>query len=230
MPTETGLQRRQHLQQAWTAPDAFATTLLLLFIDQYDSTAIQDWSDACIKMEIEDDFNVKLPQGNFDRLMVAKDLLTTDNFYTSLPDFIQWCNVLNGDTYDPRSWDPADAQEIAWGISEAMIIEPPEWEEPFSPEVRAYIGAVLDMEGIVKAPDILRLALRNADLETQVHGEFSDDPDMFRAIWQFEESKTSGVNQYVREQVTKLASQLESLPLRTGNTKGIVQKVLQALS
>jgi acyl carrier protein len=181
-------------------------------------------------MEIEDDFGINLPQGSFDRLMVARNLLTTDDFYRSLPDFVQWCGVLNGDTYDPLLWDPADAQEVAWGISEALIIEPPDEEEPFNSEIRAYIGAVLDEEGIMNAPDILRLALRNVDLTAKVHGDFSDDPIMFAAIYGFEKSKTDDINNYTRGQLRLLISQLEQLPLRLGETNGVVQRAVQMLS
>ncbi len=228
MPVTRALFERQKLHAAWTDPQSFGTTLLLLFVDTYGTKSF-GWHHDTTRMEIEDDFDVVLPQGNFDRLMVAIKLLTTDDFYQSPTDFINWCNILSGDRIG-ASWDDADSSEVAWGITEALIIEPPEEEEPFSDEIRAYIGAVLDREGIMTPPDVLKLGLRDmGDIVSTVQGEFSDDPVMFAAIYQFEGDKTRAVNEYIRRQLQLLNRQLEALPIRSGSTRGVVADVLRAL-
>ncbi len=212
-------------QAAWTDPDTFALTLLALFIDHYGTEGLS-WHPATMAMEIEDDFKVKLPQLNHDRLLVGVQLLTTDLFYKSLPDFINFCNVLSGDLFDPAQWDPADSLEVAWGVTEAMLINPPEEEEPFTDEIRSYIGHALDAEGIMNAPDILQLALRDATPDIQ--REFSDDPEMFSAIYQLEADKTADVNTALRRNLAALVQQLESLQLNSGSTKNVVKMLLQA--
>jgi len=217
------------LSAAWVDENTFATTMLIMLIDRYGTEALE-WSPETLLMEIEEDYGIDLPSPNADRLMTAIDILTSDNFYNSLPDFIQQCNILSGDSYDPRSWDPADASEVAWGITEVLIIEPPDGEEPFNDEIRAYIGATLDAEGIIQPPDVLKIAVRGvADLVGQISGEFSDDPVMFGAIYEFESSKTQSINEYVKGNLLKLANQLEQLPLKVGQTAGVVQKVFQTL-
>lgn len=222
-------QGKDRYKEVWTGEATFATSLLLLTVDTY-GTECFDWDFKTLKMEIEEDFNVKLPQVNFDRLMVAINILKTDDFFKSLPDFIAWCNVLDGDVYDPRWFDPADAEEIAWGITEALIIEPPVEEEPFTEEIRAYIGAALDREGILNPPDILRIALRdNPDLFSTVEYEFSDDPEMFSAIYGFESAKTQAINKYVKLKLGLLAQQLGQLPLRSGDASGVMQQVVSQL-
>jgi len=228
MPITSGLFERQKLQRAWTDPQSFATTLLLLFVDAYGTEGC-NWHHETILAEIQDDFRVQLPQGNFDRLMVAIGLLTTDDFYRSAVDFVVWCNVLNGDRIG-TSWDDADSSEVAWGVTEAIIIDEPEEAEPFSDEIRAYIGAVLDREGIITPPDILQLGLRGTkNLVATVQGEYSDDPVMFSAIYDFERSKTDAVNMYIRQRLQLLGQQLESLPIRSGSTRGVLKRVFQAL-
>lgn len=221
---------RNQLRDSWANDDAFATTLLVLLVETYSVEALT-WLPETIAMEIEEDFDVRLPRANIDRLMTAIALQTTDDFYKSLPDFVQFCNILSGDSYDPRVWDLADSEEVAWGITEAMIIEPPEEEEPFTDEIRAYIGATLDAEGIIQPPDILKIALRGApDIVGQISGDFSDDPEMFGAIYDLEGAKTSAINQYVKGNLLKLGHQLEQLPLAVGETAGVVQKVFQTLA
>lgn len=228
MPVATS-QGKIRYQEVLTGDATFATALLLLIVDVYGTEAFE-WDFKTLRMEIEEDFDVEMPQATFDRLMVAINLLTTDDFYKSLPDFITFCNILDGDRYDPRVFDPADPEEIAWGITEALLIEPPDEDEPFTEEIRAYIGAALDMQGIINPPDILRLALRdNPDLFATVQGEFSDDPDMFGAIYQFEDQKTSAINAYVKQKLQLLAAQIEALPLRNGEAAGVVQQVIGSL-
>lgn len=219
----------KQLSQVWVNEDAFATVLLILLMDQYGLEATE-WSAETILMQIEEDFGVAVPKPNLDKLMVAIDLLTSDSFYKSLPDFVNWCNVLAGDGYDPTEWDPADAAECAWGITEALLIEPPDEENPFTDEILSYIGAVLDAEGIMNPPDVLRIALRDReDITGTVSGEFSDDPELFGAIYGFEASKTQEINRYVKANLMAVAQQLDALQLSEGQTKGVVERMLRSV-
>jgi hypothetical protein len=211
----------------WTNPDAFTTTLLVLFLDKYGTEGLK-WDPATIAMEVEQDFGVALSGPNFDRLMTGVQLLVTDDFYKSLPTFIAFCNVLAGGSWNPELWDPADALEIAWGITEALLISPPEDEEPFTEEIRAYIGYTLDAEGIMQAPDVLRIAARNT--QAFVQNDFSDDPEMFAAMYAVEQEKTNEINKIVRFRFGLLAKQLEGLELRTGDARGIVRHLSQVAS
>jgi hypothetical protein len=200
-----------------------------VFLDRFGTEALE-WDPATISLEIEEEFGVDLPQSVLDKLMVAITILTTDRFYRSLPDFIVFCNVLSGDTYRPDMFDPADSTEIAWGITEGLLIAPPEEneEEPFSNEIRAYIGAILDAEGIINAPDILKIALRRANVSNAAD-EFSDDPDMFNAIYDVEAGKSASINSEITDRATMLAEQLSALNLANGTTEAVAQKLLASV-
>jgi hypothetical protein len=215
-------------QEAWTSKETFSSVLLTMFLDRFGTEALE-WDPSTMVMEIEEEFNVDLPQLVFDKLAVAVQLLTTDRFYKSLPDFISFCNVLGGDVYQPDMWDPADAEEVAWGITESMLISPPEDSEPFTQEIRAYIGAVLDSEGILNAPDILRIALRKARVSPNIE-DFSDDPEMFSAIYTLEEGKTSDINNTIVLKTKLLAAQLAALHLDNGNTKEIAEMLQNSIA
>jgi hypothetical protein len=214
-------------QAAWTSRDTFASVLLTLFLDKFGTEALQ-WDPTTITLEIEDEFDVELSQIALDKLLVAIQILTSDRFYKSLPDFIAFCNVLSGDTYRPDMWDPADAEEVAWGVTEALLIYPPEDndEEPFTNEIRAYIGAVLDREGLINPPDILRIALRQARVSPSID-DFSDDPTMFNAIYDLEEGKRADIENTIRMRTKMLAGQFKALQLENGNVDNVV-KMLNA--
>lgn len=215
-------------QEAWTSRETFASVLLTMFIDRFGSEALT-WDPTTISMEIEEEFNVDLPQLSLDKLMVAIHILTTDRFYKSLPDFIAFCNTLSGDTYQPDMWDPADAEEVAWGVTEALLIYPPDGDdqEPFTDEIRAYIGAVLDAEGLVNPPDILRIALRQARVSPNV-GDFSDDPMMFNAVYDLEEGKRQDIEQTIRLRTKLLVAQLRALHLKNGSAEQVAKMLESA--
>lgn len=219
------MSKDRMMTEMWKSPQTFATVLITVFLDRFGTEALM-WDPSTIALEVEEEFDVELPQRSFDKLMTAISMLTTDRFYKSLPDFITACNVLSGDTYDPNTFDPADGEEIAWGITEGVLICPPEDDdqEPFSDEIRAYIGAALDAEGIINPPDILRIALRSANVSTSLD-DFSDDPAMFNAIYDLEASKTGEINATIKDRTITLYNQLAALKLQNGST----EKVLAAL-
>lgn len=197
--------------------------LLTLFLDRFGMEGLE-WDPATIALEIEEEFNVKLSQSSLDKLIVCIQILTTDRFFKNPPDFISFCNVLGDDTYRPDMWDPADAEEIAWGITEALMIEPPDENdpEPFTDEIRGYIGAVLDSEGIINPPDILRIALRSNRVSKNIT-DFSDDPEMFNAVYDLEAGKTEDINNTLRMKTKLLAEQMAALNLKNGNTQNVVE-------
>ena len=227
MPTTQDKQRKT---AAFTEPGSFATTMVMLLVDTY-GTECFEWAPDTLKMEIEDDFQLKIPPANFDRLLTGINLILSDDFYKSLPDFINYCNILSGDTYDPRTWDPADAAECAWGITEGLLLSPPDDddENPFDVEIVSYIGEVLNQEGIITPPDVLKIAARSQDPASFVAGNFSDDPTMFNVVYDLETSKTDEINQAVRGSLQALATQLELVPLRSGSAQDAVMQMMQSL-
>lgn len=220
--------RKSVAQRAWQDLDTYTLPLVTMFLDKYGTEALE-WDPTTIALEIEQDFDVALPKLVHDRLMTGIVLMTTDLFYKSTPDFIAFCNVLAGTPINPELWDPADALEIAWGITEAMLIEPPGEDEPFIDETRAYIGKVLDAEGIMNAPDILRIALRDPSLSANVQGDFSDDPEMFSAVYGFESGKTDDINNIVRRELAVLLRQMDQLQLDTGDVAELLQSLSRGL-
>jgi len=220
----------QTLKAMWKSPQTFASVLLTVFLDRFGVEGLQ-WDPATIALEIEDEFDVDLPQVSLDKLLVAINIVTSDTFYRSLPDFVMFCNVLSGDTYRPDMFDPADSSEVAWGITEGLLLSPPESDQdgPFSDEIRAYIGAVLDQEGIINAPDVLKIALRKANVSNAA-AEFSDDPNMFNAVYDVEAGKSAEIDDIIRAKVQMLLGQLQALQLRNGATGAVVKTLAASLS
>lgn len=216
-------------QKLLKSNEAIATTLVTMLIDEFGTECL-NWAPKTIIMEVEEHHHVTPIQGNIDRMMAGIHLLTSNSFFTSLPDFNDLCNILAGEPTQPGVFIPADAASCAWGITEAMLLSPPEDEEQvFTEDIRAFVGEVLSSEGIMTPPDVLRIAHFDKDLVRKVQGEYTDDPDMFTGIYKVEESKTSDINTFIQTRLRSLVQQLASMPLRNGNVSLIVDKMLRVL-
>jgi hypothetical protein len=210
-------------------PHSFATTLVVALLDSY-GTELCSWAPETILLEVKSDFGVDMPQTNFDRLMAGIILLTSNRFYQSLPDFIELCGILSGAVAHPGVFSPADADECAWGITEAILLSPPDEPEPFNAEIRAYVGKTVEMEGMIVPPDVLKIGMPASTAKSDVHNNFADDAIMYTAIWKNEEEKTEEINSLVKDRLIALINQLAELPLTNGDTTEIAKKMLTALN
>lgn len=223
---------QQRFRQLYQDTDTFATTLLVMAVDDYGlehvcgSKDVDYWSPEGLRQQIQQDYAEYVPLSNQHKLTVARMIIMSDDFYKRTDRFIKFCNVLSGDSLG--AWSPATAEECAWGMTEAMILFPPDRRdpEPYSDEIRHYIGAILDQEGIITAPDLLRLGIRSTSSGTPDYsGMNADDPTMFAAGYAQQQSRSKDIEAMMKERLTELFNQLESLPLKHGNTKDLLKRI-----
>lgn len=198
--------------------DPFATTLIVLIIDRYTTEALS-WDIETIKMELEEDFRISLSDETINKIAVGIQILTTDNFITSLPDFIHFCNILSGDEGLPGVFDPADAYEVAWGVGEASLLYPisDEENETFDPEIIGYITEVLKQEDILTPPDTLAF-IPSEELVGDVINSFTDQ-ELMQVCYNEALDKSQELQDYVNRRMQALCAELQQLQLRNGNVK-----------
>ncbi len=234
------MEPHRKLKEVLLDPDSTATVLLTVAMDRFPTkdprtgkrvSSVTDWDPETVQMEMAGEFGVTMPTSNFNKLMGAIEVVTTDRFYRTLPDFIRLCNVLTYGILNVRTFDPADAGEIAWAITEVLLLDPPEEDDdaPFASEIIQYIGEALKLEGIMTPPDILRLGAYDPTAMSQIQASFSDDPEMFNAIYKVEQDKTKDVDDMVRNRLRDMLGQLRGLPLTNGNADDAVQRMLGSL-
>ena len=218
---------RLRLKQVFENSENHATTLLVAAVDMY-GTELFTWAPETIGIELKEDVGATLPPDNLDKLMAAVSIVTSNEFYKDLTKFIQLCNVLSGDEFDPEVFEPADSAEMAWGMTEAMLLSPPEEEEPFSDEIRFYMGHTLSEEGILTPPDVLGIAIMENAADPL--NDLSDDPAMYEAFYANQQSKSQEITEMVKEQISVLMAQLEALPLAEGSTEDMLKKLKNNMS
>lgn len=215
------------LRNRWMSEETFGTTLLVMLIDQYGTESLS-WAPKTIRLEVEEDQGIQMPDAIFNRLMAAISVVTTDDFYKRLPVFIYLCNALAGADTDPDEFDPADSKECAWGMTEAMLLSPPDQDdpEPYTDQIRHYLGYILDEEGIREPPDLLRMALRDtAGGRADYAGLDAADPAMFAAGFEQAADKSAEIKTMLEEALTELFEQLSALPVKNGNTRDLLKRV-----
>lgn|SRR5262245_24266450 len=217
------------------SPAAYGTSLLVLFLDRYGTEADEDgrplaclhWHPAVVRRELEDDFGVTLSRGNFDRLMAAVSVVASDRFFRHVPSFVAVCNALAGDEFDPEEFDPADVMEMAWAVTEACLLWPPDHDEPapFSNDVRRYIGLALRREGFIRPPGVLKIAL-GGDRADVVARALGADPDLADHAAAVQAGRVAEVEQTVRACLVELLGQVTTLPLSHGSADHLRDQIL----
>lgn len=224
--------RRRATHVAYLRDDeTYATPLILILLDRFGSD-ITAWSPMTIRMEVEDEFGVRLSRINLDKIMAGFLLLTTNYFYRDVVKFIWICNVLTGNEFDPDEFDPADPAEMLFAINEAFLLWPPSEDDPeereFSPEIREYVQQALGAEGIVKPIDVLRIAT-NSDRTSYISEENFSDPEMYAAVYRTQQEKIAELATEHRTALLELLDQLTGLPLEHGSTEGLVARLRRAI-
>ena len=208
------------------AEDSFATPLFLIVMDLYGMEALE-WAPQTIRLQLERDFHIELPRTSLDKIMAAITIVTTNYFYKNVRKFIDLCNVLSGDDFQPDMFDPADPEEILHGVTEAMLLWPPDQEltdDEFSDEIREYISQVLQVDGIFKPFELLQIAF-DGDQSAKVDTDWADDPDMYTAIYESHTTKQSQMKETYLENLQLLSQQLQILQLSNGSTEKMIEQL-----
>lgn len=166
-----------------------------------------------VRKELEDILRVKhISQDVMDQLMAATVIAHTNAFFDDLPTFIDVCNILSGTPVSPQVFDPADIYEIAWGLTEAYILDPPDAEtkhaEQFDEEILAYIGYMAREAGLMSLPGILKIGQMPQDDSV---GGVTNSADLILVSAEADRSRHLEIEDVVRENLGKLLSQLTEL-------------------
>lgn len=209
--------------------DAHGTSILLWALDALGPDLVE-WHPATVRREIEE-AGGPITGVNFDRLMAAVAILTTDLFFRNAGAFTTLATALCGGGFHPNDFTPPDAAECAWAITEALLLSPPDEDEPepFSEDVRRVVGHVLHDEGFLSAPDILGVSLGLGQHRDRVRRDYGDDPELTATIAAGQRARMDEITHVIRDGLDGLLAQIESLPLREGDASGLAERLRRTL-
>lgn len=204
---------------------AYATTLLILLIDEF-GTEFFDWEPATLRLEIEETYGVRPSSISLDRIWAGVTLLTTDQLYRTAESFNAIANALNGDDASFAVFDPVDTAEAAWCVTEARLLLGADYDpKMFTPEVRAYVGAIMAQDDIRRGVTPLEFAIFE-DRQPAVDATFAE------ALLRREGDSLADMRSYVTARTRELLTQLNDLPLCNSDQKWpeILHRLVQATS
>lgn len=223
---------REYLRQIFHSEDSLTSTLLLQFVDSFGPDALE-WDPLTIALEIKEATDKTPPKVIIDRIMAGIALIQSDQFYHYLPDFITLCNVLSGSELEIELFDPATTVECAWGITEALILWPPEGYEDgkkalkdaFDAEIIGYIQETMHYEGLVIAPKMLRSITGSPEEVSAALGQYVEDPELYAALYENSQKRVQEIDDLVRDRFYTLLSQIKSLRLRKGDVRDLIPRL-----
>jgi hypothetical protein len=197
-----------------------ATCLLVLCLDEW-GTDMLDWEPETLEQAARMSWNAELPQANRDKIWALITHMTTDAFYSSLEGFIHICNALSGHGVDFEQFDPAEVDEMCWGVTEAFLIAPMEKEDRFTEEIVTYMETRLEYEGFQKVPHMLKKFVQIPAREEELNQTLTLDGIGFKNYWKMQEGRLANIDIWIKERLAALFALLESLPLRYANEQGL---------
>ena len=198
----------------------FATSLLVGLIDEF-GTELFEWDPDTLRLELKSEYQVDIPQSNMDKIQALLVVMTTDLFYRNLEAFMHVANSLGHSGADFQSYDPPDVQEISWALAETALVDPPDKNTAFGPEIVTYMREKLRDEGFSKAPRIMAPFCGNPDRDEDVSGAFADDEVLYHGYWESQQRKALTVDRFLQEGLQRIMSEISALPLQSANKQAI---------
>lgn len=199
-------------------PETLTSTVIIFLVDRYTAEVLT-WDLETIALEVQDDFHTEINPTILDKIAVGQLLLTTNLFHRSLPDFINFCNVMNNETGLKESWSPADSYEMTWAVAEeALLVNE---KEDFAEDIQAYIATILRDEGALSPPDSLSFISTDNLAGPQI-SKVSEDPVLYQASYEEAVAMSDSLQAYLEVQLQKLKDQLSQLNLKNGDLSQVL--------
>ena len=212
-------------------PNTVGTVLLIILVDSW-GTEFFDWEPETLRRQAVADFGATIPPENLDKIWALVTYMTTDRVWNDLDLFVHTANALSDQGSDFENYDPADVQEIAWALSELMLLEPPaEGEEP-SPDILVYIEAKLAEEGFTKPPRVLAKYVSEPPSEESIGETLEADAIDIKSHWDRQTEKRVEVDTFIRNRLHELLQDVAQLPLRNADDqarKALLERAGKAL-
>lgn len=134
------------------SPDTFAFVLMSILITKYDTQFLEEEDSSALFLDIKEDFGVKLPEENENRINAAIQVLISDLPLISFPVFrscaLAFAEGQIGDE-DDREDEELNTCELLWALYEISLLKGESVEEvqnSLSEEVVEKLNDVIDSE------------------------------------------------------------------------------------
>jgi len=134
--------------------------LLVVTLKAFGMEALE-WEPELLRQEIDREYDIKLSDLQHDKLHAMVVCMVTDHFEHDWRVFETCVSLFNGESVDHEDLNPLEAEEIAVGLAEFMLLKKDVDIGPthFGEEVRAYAGIIFYEYGMHHSPKIFPTAI-----------------------------------------------------------------------
>jgi hypothetical protein len=142
-------------------------------------------------------------------------------FHHSLESFNTVCNSFSFRPVISDSFIPATIEAAAWGCAEVRLLQGDKLydSQKFDPDIAAYVGVLLDRQGLQKPPSTLTFATfpkMGGDYQN-AEDVLLDDQESMRAWQDRQLQQKADLEKYILGRLKALVDQLDQIPLRSAN-------------
>ena len=176
--------------------EVFPCILNALLVDTYGED-MYEWDITTIWLELKDTFDTEVDPDISDKIGAVQLIMLNDSFFKRPDAFYGICNtVISG---NPRFdvFDEVTPPECLWAIIEVALM-------------RDFLPLDYNVEGMIRAifhgrdiPSIVNYAITNEDITSDV---------IIRKVTDILENPTTGLDQFIVDQVGALIYQLKDFP------------------
>lgn len=135
--------------------ETFGTVLVAILAKHFGSLEWFDWEPDTLIETVKEELKLDMPLGVRERVWSMVLALSTDQFYKDPLIFNHVCGALSGSPVPMGVFEPADLEEISWGVLEVLMNDMDENEQPkFSVDVATYVGVTLHGAGLDRFPPL----------------------------------------------------------------------------
>lgn len=190
-----------------------ASSLLAGFVGLYGLEALS-WDPSTIDMELSDDFDGKIKNEVFDKLMAAVTAITTDTVYRDVGVFDSTISAFSGGGLSDED-DIPTVEELCLTVAELFVIDPAPEQVKFDAgrwhhDVRKYCRVVLDDEGFAISPAVLSW-VPNRPPKVAAHSE--PNPAELAATIAEQEARAKEVDVWVDGHVEQIVQEVRDMGL-----------------
>ncbi|NBK22729.1 MAG: hypothetical protein EOM68_11950 [Spirochaetia bacterium] len=216
-------------KELYFSGEGFGTALLVAALDDF-TTELIDWEPETIEMELKDRYGAVPSTGTMDRLEAARGLLASNIFYKDLAAFSTVCRCLNFRAMLPGNFIPADLHDIMWGVTEADVLlgGTDGGDTNFVSSIRIYTGKLLEEQGILDPPRVLRFAaMTKLGMDNQ---EIADLPDLGGIFEANQADSRKELEDVAVAKLKMMLTQISSLKLEGSNLEEYGKRIAGILN
>lgn len=193
--------------------DCMLPVYALAAMNRFGQDAL-DWDPLILRDAFQAQFNCKLSQKAFDKLMAGTSMIGTNLFTTSIQSFLACTAACNNKSINQNELCYVTLKDCCWAVfvwKEMIGYNPDQDSQRFDADIIMYIQALMQQEGISKLPDFLDFAKFDQHKITTIQQALVQDVTAFQAYNTRQLNQVQQLKAYIRDKQKVLVAQLQVL-------------------